>query len=128
MAYNASLALFPALLAIIAAIGLFDSLRETLFQLGSLLIQIVPDEVQVLIKSGVNEIIVTRNIGIFSFSFIGSVWLFSAVLSSAMAALDRIHRIPRRKARPFWKAKLVSLGLTIGTVALLGAVLDNNPG
>ncbi|MDY6805937.1 MAG: YihY/virulence factor BrkB family protein [Cyanobacteriota bacterium] len=119
MAYNATLALFPALLAIIAAIGLFDSLRETLFQLGSLLIQIVPDEVRLLIKSGVDEILASRNIGIFSFSFIGSLWLFSGVLTSAMAALDRIHRVPAGKVRPFWKAKLVSLGLTIGTVALL---------
>jgi membrane protein len=119
MAYNATLALFPGLLAIIAAIGLFESLRETLFQLGGILTQIIPNEVRLLIESAVNEIVITRNIEIFSFSFIGSLWIFSGVLSSAMAALDRIHRVPRGKLRPFWKAKLVSLGLTIGTVILL---------
>lgn len=119
MAYNATLALFPALLAIIAAIGLFQSLREVLFQLGDMLIQIVPNEVRLLIKSAVNEIVITRNIEIFSFSFLGSLWIFSGVLSSAMAALDRIHRVPRGKIRPFWKAKLVSLALTTGTVGLL---------
>jgi len=119
MAYNATLALFPGLLAIIAAIGLFESLRETLFQLGGILTQIVPNEVRLVIQSAVNEIVITRNIEIFSFSFIGSLWIFSGVLSSAMAALDRIHRVPRGKLRPFWKAKLVSLGLTIGTVVLL---------
>ena len=119
MAYNATLALFPGLLAIMAAIGLFDYLRETLFQMGSMLIEIVPNEVRLLIESAVNEIVITRNIEIFSFSFIGSLWIFSGVLSSAMAALDRIHQVPREKLRPFWKAKLVSIGLTIGTVALL---------
>ena len=36
-----------------------------------------------------------------------------------MAALDRIHQIPSDRTRPFWKAKLISLGLSIGTIVLL---------
>jgi membrane protein len=36
-----------------------------------------------------------------------------------MSALDQIHQIPPPKMRPFWKAKIVSLGLTIGTILLL---------
>lgn len=119
MAYNAMLALFPALLTIIAAIGLFESLSLTLFQMGSLLIDIVPNQVRFLISSAVYEIQSSPNKEIFSFSFIVSIWLFSSVLSSAMAALDEINQVPRDKKRPFWKAKLVSLGLTIGTLILL---------
>jgi membrane protein len=36
-----------------------------------------------------------------------------------MNALDQIHEIPPQKIRPFWKAKLISLGLTIGSISLL---------
>jgi len=119
MAYNAMLALFPALLTIIAAIGLFESLSSTLLKMGDLLIDILPNQVQFLIGWAVNEIQSSPNKEIFSFSFIGSIWIFSSVLSSAMAALDQIHQVPLEKKRPFWKAKLVSLGLTIGTLILL---------
>ncbi|MGB3509593.1 MAG: YihY/virulence factor BrkB family protein [Microcoleaceae cyanobacterium] len=119
MAYNAILALFPGLLTIIAAIGLFNFLRLPLLQMGSLLIDIVPNQVRFLISSAVDEIVRTRNEEIFSFSFIGSIWIFSGVLSSAMAALDQIHQVPAEKKRPFWKAKLISLALTIGTLILL---------
>ncbi|NEP94288.1 YhjD/YihY/BrkB family envelope integrity protein, partial [Okeania sp. SIO2F5] len=85
MAYNAMLALFPGLLTIIAAIGLFESLRLPLLQMGSLLTDIVPNQVRFLISSAVDEILKTRNKEIFSFSFIGSIWIFSSVLTSAMA-------------------------------------------
>ncbi len=119
MAYNAMLALFPALLTIIAAIGIFEYLSSTLLKMGGLLIDILPNQVQFLISWAVDEIQSSPNKEIFSFSFIGSIWIFSSVLSSAMAALDQIHQVPIEKKRPFWKAKLVSLGLTIGTLILL---------
>ena len=52
-------------------------------------------------------------------SFLVSLWAFSGVMSGAMAALDRIHQIPSDRTRPFWKAKLISLALSIGTIILL---------
>lgn len=119
MAYNAMLALFPALLAAIAAIALFESLQSTLYQMARLLGEIVPNEVRTLIRSLIQEILQTRNQEIFSVSFIGTLWAFSGVLSAAMAALDQIHQIPAERIRPFWKAKLVSIGLSIGTIMLL---------
>jgi membrane protein len=36
-----------------------------------------------------------------------------------MNALDQIHEVPPEEVRPFWKAKLISLGLTIGSILLL---------
>jgi membrane protein len=41
------------------------------------------------------------------------------VINTAMAALDRIHNIPLNLARPFWKAKLVSLSLSVAAILLL---------
>ena len=119
MAYNAMLALFPALLAFIAAIGLFESLQSTLYQIARLLGEIVPDDVRNLIGGLIQQIIKTRNQEIFSVSFLGAIWAFSGVLSAAMAALDQIHQIPPAQTRPFWKAKIVSIVLSFGTILLL---------
>jgi membrane protein len=45
MAYNAMLALFPAILAILTAVGLFeDSLQSTVRNLANQLSEVVPDE------------------------------------------------------------------------------------
>ncbi|PSM46127.1 ribonuclease BN, partial [Chroococcidiopsis sp. CCALA 051] len=120
IAYNAMLSLFPAILAVITAIGLFEeSLQSTFKELANQLSQVAPDEAMVLIRDFSKQITQTRNTGLFSISFIVAIWAASGALSAAMTALDRIHEIPLEQMRPFWKAKLISLGLTIGTILLL---------
>jgi membrane protein len=120
IAYNAMLSLFPAILAVITAIGLFeDALQSTFRELANQLSQVAPDEAMVLIRDFSKQITQTKNTGLFSISFVVAIWAASGALSAAMTALDRIHEIPPEQTRPFWKAKLISLGLTIGTILLL---------
>ncbi len=120
IAYNAMLSLFPAILAILTAIGLFEeSLQETFKQLADQLSQVVPEEAMFLIRDFAKQITQTQNTGLFSISFVVAIWTASGALSAAMIALDQIHQIPPKQMRPFWKAKLVSIGLTIGTIVLL---------
>ena len=119
MAYNAMLAICPAILAFLAAIGLFESLQSTIYELARQVGKFAPDDVRILIRTLIQELSITRNRRLFSLSFIASLWAFSGALSAAMAALDQIYQIPPSKARPFWLAKLVSLALTLGTILLL---------
>lgn len=119
MAYNAMLSLFPAILAVLTAIGLFESLQSTLNQMAGQLSTVAPSEVQILVRGFVGELSVSKNTNLFSLSFVGAIWAFSGAISAAMAALDQIHRIPLEQGRPFWKAKLVSVGLAVGTIGLL---------
>ncbi|MEG4802265.1 YihY/virulence factor BrkB family protein [Microcoleus sp. ARI1-B5] len=119
MAYNAMLALFPGLLAVLSAIALFEPLQSTLYQLARLLGEVIPEDVRNLIRGLIKQILLTRNKGLFSASFVASLWAFSGVMSAAMAALDRIHETPSDRTRSFVKAKLISLGLSIGTIVLL---------
>lgn len=119
MAYNAILALFPAIVAILASFGLVKSSEQTLLKLADQLALVVPIDALTLIQDFIQEIAQTKNQGLFSLSFVLSLWAASSVLSAAMSALDQIHQIPPPKMRPFWKAKIVSLGLTIGTILLL---------
>jgi membrane protein len=120
IAYNAMLSLFPAILAVLTAIGLFaQSLQSTFKQLAIQLSKIAPDQALVLIRDFAQEITHSKNTGLFSISFVAAIWTASGALSAAMNALDQIAQIPPEQARPFWKAKLVSLGLTVGTMLLL---------
>jgi len=121
IAFNAMLSLFPAILAVLTAIGFFaDSLQDTFRQLAAQLSQVAPEEAMVLIREFAGrEIANSRNSGLFSLSFVIAIWAASGAVSTAMTAFDQIHQIPQEKMRPFWKSKLVSLGLTVGTILLL---------
>ena len=119
MAYNAMLALFPAILAVLTAIGLFLPLKLTFETLAGRIGEVVPEEALWLVEGFAKAISGTRTPGLFSFGFIFALWASSGALSAAMNALDQIHQIPRERARPFWRARLVALWLTVGSLLLL---------
>ncbi|UKP00221.1 YihY/virulence factor BrkB family protein [Nostoc sp. UHCC 0870] len=121
IAFNAMLSLFPAILAVLTAIGLLEeSLQNTFKQLAEQVSQVAPEEAMTLIKDFASqEIAHSKNSGLFSLSFVIALWTASGAVSTAMTAFDQIHQIPPEKTRPFWKAKIISLGLTVGTILLL---------
>ena len=121
IAFNTMLSLFPAILALLTAIGLFaESLRNTFIQLATELSKIVPQEAWILIRDfATHEIANSKNSSLFSLSFVITLWTASGAINTAMTALDQIQQIHPKKMRPFWQAKLISLGLTIGTILLL---------
>ncbi|MFE4107879.1 YihY/virulence factor BrkB family protein [Almyronema epifaneia] len=119
MAYYSMLGLFPSILAVLTAIGLIGTLRETFDRLAWQLSEIAPQEALTLIQNFAGEISNSQNRSLFSISFLVALWASSGAISAAMRALDQIHQIPSRRMRPFWKAKLVSLGLTAGTILLI---------
>ncbi|NJK39160.1 MAG: YihY/virulence factor BrkB family protein [Oscillatoriales cyanobacterium RM2_1_1] len=115
MAYHSTLALFPTLLAIIGAVSLFDSLKSTAGAMAEIVVEVVPQEV----SDPLNQLRLSRSPELFSFSFVTSIWLFSGAIGSAMFALNHIHQVPHHLLRPFWRNRLVSLGLAIGSLSLL---------
>lgn len=119
MAFNAILGMFPAIIGVLTIVGSLAVPQQTLKLLVAQVGQVVPKEVLFLVEGFVAELHNSGNLGFFSLSFIASLWVSSAAISAAMNALDQIHQIPPSQIRPFWKARLVSLGLTIGTLVLL---------
>lgn len=121
IAYNAMLSLFPAILAILTAIGLLEEGLQNIFnELAQLLSKVAPeDALNLITEFASNEIANSKNGGLFSLSFVVALWTSSGAISTAMTALDQIQQTSPDNIRPFWKAKLVSLGLTIGTIILL---------
>lgn len=123
MAYNAMLSLFPAILAVLTAIGIFYPLKVTFEALAGQLSEVTPAEALWLIQGFADVVSKSSDRGLFSASFVLALWAASGALAAAMTALDHIHRIPRNRVRPFWQARLVALWLTIGTILLLLSAL-----
>jgi membrane protein len=119
IAFNATLAMFPATVALLTIVGMIGSSQKTFQELSQQLSRVAPQEVLDLIQRFVQELSPASSSSLLSISFIAAIWAASGAVSSAMGALDQIHRISRDRLRPFWKAKLVSLGLTFGTILLL---------
>ncbi|NEP57045.1 MAG: YihY/virulence factor BrkB family protein [Symploca sp. SIO2G7] len=120
MAYNAMLALFPAILVTLTIIELFKQyLKLPWTNPASPLEEVAPQQAIQLMADFADKINLADNRGLFSLSFVIAIWVASGALSAAMNALDQIHQIPPQETRPFWQAKLIALGLTIGSILLL---------
>jgi membrane protein len=119
MAYHAMLALFPTMLAVLTAIGLFKPLQITFQKVAGRISEVAPAEALSLVKNIAEQISASQNGGLFSLSFIFALWSASGALSTAMAALDEIHNTPRKLKRPFWKARLIAILLTVSAILML---------
>lgn len=123
MAYNAMLSLFPAILTVLTAIGLFRPLQGPFEALTRQLSEVMPTDALWLMQGFAHAIGGSRDGSLFSFSFILALWIASGALSAAMTALDQIHCVPRSQQRPFWQARMMAVLLTLGTILLLLSAL-----
>lgn len=121
IAYSAALAMFPATLALLTAIGLVGSSQAAFGEMVKQLSWIAPVEVLEIIQRFIQEVSPGSSRSLLSISFLAALWAASGAVSSTMSALDRIHQVSSRQLRPFWKAKIVSIILTVGTILLLVA-------
>lgn len=123
IAFNAMFALFPAALAILSAIGLFELSENNFRTLTSQVSQVIPEQALILTRDALQYLRSRSSQSLFSLSFVAAIWVSSSVTGATMAALDQIYRIPRDRVRPFWQMKLIAIALAFGTVLLLVAAL-----
>ena len=116
--------MFPAILTLLTAIGALNLPENQLREIMRDFNGVIPEEAIALVRIVIDELRGTSNQGLFSLSFGLAIWISSSVMGSIMGALDQIHRVPKRRHRPFWHAKLVAIALSLGTlILLLGAVV-----
>lgn len=123
IAFNAIFALFPAAIAVLSAIGLFDVSEWNFRSLIQQINQVIPEQAVLLIRESLKYLQERSSQGLFSLSFVAALWVSSGVTGATMAALDQIYRIPRSHVRPFWQTKLVAIALALGTFLLLVSAL-----
>ena len=110
-AYYFFFALFPALLALISLASFFpvDNLTD---ELMSRMRQVAPEDVVKIIGDQLQKIANDNAGGLLTLAFIFTLWSSSGAVMSMCTTLNAAYDIT--EGRPWWKVRLVAIGLTIG--------------
>jgi membrane protein len=120
LSYYFFLALFPAILFGLALASFFP-LGSLTDDLSRLLGPVVSPEVLKLIQDQMQRLANAESGGLLTFGVLGALWSSSAAVVSIVGALNRTYDI--EESRPWWKVRLVAIGLTIGLAIFILAAL-----
>ena len=121
LSYYFFLALFPAILFLLALASFFP-LSSLTDDLGRSLGPFVSAPVLELIQDQMSRISNAESGGLLTFGVLGALWSSSAALVSIVGALNAAYDI--KEARPWWKVRLVAIGLTIGVALFVLVALS----
>lgn len=118
LSYYFLLALFPALLFMVSMLGMFagpgTALREGLFENFS---RVLPSEAAGLVSKTVNEVHLQSGVVKVIMGLLMALWAASGGMTAIITTLNICYDVV--ETRPWWKQKLVAIGLTIGISALV---------
>ena len=117
LSYYFLLALFPLLIFMTAMLGYFaeagTELRTNMLRyLGS----VAPRSASQLVRATVEEITEGATGGKLSLGLLAALWFASYGMGAIGDTLNGAYGV--RESRPFWKLRLISLGLTVALAAL----------
>ncbi len=121
LSYYFFLALFPALLCLLALASFFP-LSDVTDDVGRALGPFVSSQVLSLIQEQMRRLANSANGGLLTVGGVGALWTSSAALVSIVGALNRACGV--REGRPWWKVRLVAMALTLGVVLLILVALS----
>jgi membrane protein len=116
LSYYFVLSLFPALIflsAVVAYLPVPDLFNQAL----SLMSHFVPADGMGLVKKVLSDVVSPNRSTFLSFGILGTLWAASGGYAATIEALNVAYDV--RETRPFWKTRLLALGLTF----LIGALL-----
>ena len=111
LAYYFLLALFPALLTLIAFASFFP-IEDLVDTMMATLGRFVPGDVLKILQDQITQISRGKHGGIFTFGFLFTLWSSSGALVSVITTLNRAYDIT--ESRPWWKVRLTAILLTVG--------------
>jgi membrane protein len=111
LAYYFFLALFPALLFLVALASFFpvDNLMD---QVTAALSRFAPPDVLQIIRDQIQKIANSQDGGLLTFGMVFTLWSTSAGMVAIINTLNRAYDI--EESRPWWNVRLTAIGLTIG--------------
>jgi membrane protein len=115
LAYYFILALFPALIVVVAIASFFP--RSTLQEVLSVLAPFTPPEALALIRTQLDAIVAAEQSSLLTFGVLGALWSSSAALTAIIDTLNRAYDID--ETRPWWKVRLLAIGLTVGLAVFI---------
>ncbi len=116
LSYYFFLALFPALLVLIAIISYFpvhDLMNTIVATLG----RVAPPEVLQIVRDQIAKIANGNNGGLLTIGVLGAIWSSSSAITAIVSALNEAYDIT--ESRPWWKVRLVAIGLTVAVALFI---------
>lgn len=118
LAYYFLLALFPLLLFLTSVIGVIigsgTGLRHSLFDyLG----KVLPGSASQLVSDTMFEVSSASGGGKISFGILAALWAASNGMGAVSQSLNAAYKV--EESRPWWKQRLVAVGLTIALAVLI---------
>lgn len=110
LAYYFFLALFPALLFLVAIVS-FIPVHGLLEAITGSLARVAPYEALVLIQDQILKIAGDKNGGLLTLGMVGTIWSTSSGVNAIIDTLNQAYDI--QEERPWWKVKATALTLTI---------------
>ena len=109
LAYYFALALFPALLFIVALASYlpYDVINDVVAALAP----VAPPEVLTIIRTQLESIVAGEETSLLTIGILGALWSSSGAMTSIVSALNKAYDIP--ETRPWWKVRIVAIALTI---------------
>lgn len=114
LSYYFLLALFPLLIFLTSLIGFMPGAQDSLM---SGVARVAPPDALKLVRETLEDVVSHRSGGLISFALIASLWAASSGVASLMGALNIAYDL--NEVRPFWKRRLIALGLTIAMALLV---------
>jgi membrane protein len=111
LAYYFFLALFPAILFLIALASFFPLHNFTDEMIGSMG-RFAPAEMLALVRDQMVRLAEGNHGGILSVGFLGAIWSSSAAMVAIINALNKAYDI--EESRPWWKVRMIAVLLTVG--------------
>ncbi|MGH9901935.1 MAG: YihY/virulence factor BrkB family protein [Pyrinomonadaceae bacterium] len=122
LAYYFLLALFPLLLFLVSLLGYFagenSELRADLFNYLS---TVLPGEASKLVTTTIQDVTEGSGGGKLSFGILAALWAASNGMGAISEALNVAYDV--KETRPWWKERLVSVGLTVALAVLIISAL-----
>jgi membrane protein len=116
LAYYFFLALFPAVLFLLALASFFP-LDNFIDDIVRTLGPIVPSELLSFLEDQLRRISNADSGGILTIGILGAVWSSSAAVVAIIGSLNRAYDI--EEGRPWWKVRLTAIGLTVALALLV---------
>jgi len=118
LSYYFLLAVFPLLIFLMTLLGYFaaagSQLRDSLLQYLS---TVMPYSAITLVRATLDEVTASRGGGKLSFSLLAALWVASSGMGAISDTLNVAHNV--RETRPWWKVRLISVGLTVALAVLI---------
>ena len=110
LAFYFLLALFPALLFLVALIG-FVPVENALAELLSTIGTVAPRELVSLLRGQLTSVAEGRHASLLTLGLLAAIWSSSAAMVAIIDALNRAYDVA--EWRPWWKRRVVAVVLTV---------------